>query len=107
MNKKLEQYKAERRAKFNQFVDDLIDNESEWEGGVLIDNGIHAGRSTTEIVAIMRDKKQGTFFRVIGKEFDCGVHTDYGSVDDARSSDRHIVINGYGSHVFEIVKKEE
>ena len=91
----------------------FVERKAEWIGGVLEDFGdndpiLGSFHGVTEIVDICLEPNgdDSAFFRVAGKEFDCGFDVQVGGVLGKDTGPGWINFSGYGGHTWRIKKKE-
>lgn len=87
---------------------ELVDQEKEWIGGVLIDYGDSIDRNlgaTPQQTTIIGFKLTDDWFEVKEEKFCCGGNRRFLGLSPNQNGNG-ITISGYGDHEFKIIKKE-
>jgi hypothetical protein len=88
--------------KYYPLLSQFVDRKSEFIGGILEDLEEGPNKSVTEIndIKLIPNGKDSAFFRVCGKDFDCGFDTEVGGV--VGGEEGWITFHGYGGHEWRI-----
>lgn len=88
----------------------FVEQKEKWISGTLsdsgdsFDNALGYSGSKTEIVDITLEPngEDSAYFRVIGKDFDCGFDVRYGGISGSQENKKGITFSGYIGHTWSI-----